>query len=104
MAARARSGEAGCEMVLERFFHRDRVGELEVQVARLTRRVDALVAELGVTLDERLPADVESRIRVLIAQGKTIAAIKLYREATGEGLREAKAAVDAMAREGPRGV
>ena len=45
-----------------------------------------------------LPADVDSRVRSLLATGEKIAAIKLYRESTGVGLKEAKDAVDAMER------
>jgi large subunit ribosomal protein L7/L12 len=38
----------------------------------------------------------------LIARGKKIEAIKIYREATGVGLKEAKDAVDAIARRSGR--
>jgi ribosomal protein L7/L12 len=37
-----------------------------------------------------------------IASGKLIVAIKLYRELTGMGLKEAKLAVEAIQRNGPR--
>jgi len=37
-----------------------------------------------------------------IASGKLIVAIKLYRELTGTGLKEAKLAVEALQRNGPR--
>jgi len=37
-----------------------------------------------------------------IASGKLIVAIKLYRELTGMGLKEAKLAVEALQRNGPR--
>lgn len=44
------------------------------------------------------PAEVsEENIRLLVAQGKTINAIKMYRELTGVGLKEAKDAIDALA-------
>jgi hypothetical protein len=36
----------------------------------------------------------------LLGEGHKIEAIRRYREATGEGLAEAKAAVEALAREG----
>lgn len=39
---------------------------------------------------------IEAEIRELLASGKTIAAIKLYRERTGVNLAVAKAAVEAM--------
>jgi len=43
-----------------------------------------------------LSTEQERQIRELIAQKQKIAAIKLYREATGSSLRDAKEAVDAM--------
>jgi ribosomal protein L7/L12 len=45
------------------------------------------------------PDDVDSDLWELLKQGQKIAAIKRYRERTGCGLREAKEAVEAMARE-----
>jgi ribosomal protein L7/L12 len=35
-------------------------------------------------------------VEALLAQGRTVAAVKAYREATGAGLVEAKTAVDRM--------
>jgi ribosomal protein L7/L12 len=43
-----------------------------------------------------LSTEQELQIRELIAQKQKIAAIKLYREATGSSLRDAKETVDAM--------
>ena len=40
----------------------------------------------------------EQQIRELLAQGQKIAAVKLYRELTGVGLKEAKDAIDAIER------
>ena len=42
----------------------------------------------------------ESEIRNLIAQGETIGAIKLFREATGAGLVHAKSAIENLERTG----
>jgi large subunit ribosomal protein L7/L12 len=42
--------------------------------------------------------DVEGRVRSLLAEGRKIEAIKVYREATGAGLKEAKDAVEAINR------
>lgn len=42
------------------------------------------------------PVALEGQIRVLLAQGQKIEAIKAYREATGASLAEAKDAVEAM--------
>jgi hypothetical protein len=45
-----------------------------------------------------LPAEIDSRIRALLAERKKIEAIKLYRESMGVGLKEAKEAVETMNR------
>jgi Ribosomal protein L7/L12 C-terminal domain len=74
----------------------DRVVQLERQVYFLFRR---LGIDPGVALvDDELP----SSLYDAIARGKLIQAIKIYREATGVGLKEAKDAVDAMAGRGLR--
>lgn len=44
-----------------------------------------------------IPTSLRDQIRELLASGRKISAIKLYREHTGTGLREAKDAVEAMA-------
>ena len=49
------------------------------------------------------PPDRMEEVHALVAANQLINAIKLYRELTGVGLKEAKEAVDAIARErGPR--
>lgn len=47
-------------------------------------------------LEEFSAADPGEEVRTLLLEGKKIQAIKLYREQTGLGLREAKAAVDLL--------
>jgi ribosomal protein L7/L12 len=47
---------------------------------------------------EPTPDSLEGAVRSLLAQGKKIAAIKLYREQTGVGLAEAKNAVESIER------
>lgn len=42
------------------------------------------------------PADLERQIRALLDQGQMIEAIKLYRQATGLGLAEAKRAIEGL--------
>ena len=64
--------------------------QLTVTLARLERKIDALIASLGV----ELPKDTMDDVRALAAAGKKIEAIKRYREKTGAGLAEAKDAVD----------
>src|ERR1700719_4022251 len=49
---------------------------------------------------EPIPDSLEGAIRSLLAQGKIIPAIKLYREQTGVGLAEAKNAVEEIQRGG----
>lgn len=43
-------------------------------------------------------ANLDAEVRALLAEGRKIAAIKRYREATGAGLAEAKEAVEALER------
>lgn len=92
----------------------NRVAELEVQVDWLRQLVDQLYAQLPVSppqyqpfvpahpgpapaVADQPPVDLTG-VRAAIADGQLIMAIKLYREATGLGLAEAKKAVDAMAK------
>ena len=60
------------------------------RIAHLEARVKELSARLGI---EEAPL---SEVQELIAQGRKIHAIKLYREQTGMGLAASKEAVDAM--------
>lgn len=46
-----------------------------------------------------LPEDLEAAVLSLIERGQKIEAIKLYRERTGAGLKQAKEAVESLARE-----
>ncbi len=48
-------------------------------------------------MHQPLDSQVEAEIARLVAAGQKIEAIKRYREATGEGLKEAKDAVEALA-------
>jgi Ribosomal protein L7/L12 C-terminal domain len=74
------------------------------RVVRLERQVDFLFRRLGIDPDVALADDdaLPSALYDAIARGKLIQAIKIYREATGVGLKEAKDAVDAMAGKGRR--
>lgn len=73
-------------------------------VEQLERDIKAGRAPKTPTLGELLApetqpeinADVERQVRELLGQGRKIEAIKIYREATGLGLKEAKDAVEAM--------
>lgn len=75
------------------------------QLDRIEKKLDMLLS--GVGLGSRSSADTApmsaggehprmSEIRALAAGGRKIEAIKIYREITGLGLKEAKDAVDLM--------
>jgi ribosomal protein L7/L12 len=66
--------------------------DLELRIADLERRVALL--EGGV----RAAPVSHDEVALLARQGNMIGAIKLYRQQTGVGLREAKDAVEALAR------
>jgi ribosomal protein L7/L12 len=75
----------------------------EDRIARLERQVDFLFRRLGVDPSaafagggDELPMSFYDALQ----RGKKIQAIKIYREATGVGLKQAKDVVDAMARGG----
>jgi ribosomal protein L7/L12 len=77
----------------------EEIATLKVEVARLTTLVDTLYKHLGIgqlgatTLNQPAP-----EITDAIRAGNKIQAIKLWRERTGVGLKEAKDAVEALAR------
>lgn len=65
----------------------------------LARRIDQVERKLDLLLDKmEIPRQEagEEEIRGLLAAGRKIEAIKLYRERTGVGLKEAKDAVESM--------
>ncbi|MGW6687436.1 hypothetical protein [Streptomyces sp. NPDC054961] len=71
-----------------------------LRMKALERRADGLERRLGLVLDhfgieEPEPAGLEG-VRALASEGRTVEAIKAYREATGAGLLEAKRAVEAL--------
>lgn len=55
--------------------------------------------ESGVTvIPPRSPEELDGRVRGLLAQGRTIEAIKIYRQFHHVGLKDAKDIIDAMER------
>ena len=82
-----------------------RVEELERRVAALERALGAGYpprpsGELTETSGSEIPAphsSVTERVRQLAIQGNKLAAIKLLRDETGMGLRQAKDAVERLA-------
>jgi len=72
------------------------ISQLQNQVRRLQKKADAIAKKLGI--EETIPAEAEEEINRLLDQGKRIKAIKVYRQATGEGLKEASEFIDAYIR------
>jgi ribosomal protein L7/L12 len=67
------------------------------RLARLERKIDALLAHAGVNV----AALVDKEVGELLRAGKKIEAIRVYREFTGVGLAQAKAHVEGLGRTGP---
>ncbi|ELS54781.1 ribosomal protein L7/L12 [Streptomyces viridochromogenes] len=70
-----------------------RVSQADQRVARVERKLDLIIDHLGLRHEDPRMGEVVALLR----DGKKIQAIKVYREITGAGLKEAKDAVEAMA-------
>ncbi|MGI5456386.1 ribosomal protein L7/L12 [Streptomyces sp. CA-249302] len=70
----------------------NRISRADRRVARVERKLDLILGHLGLQEDEPWSAEVAELVR----DGKKIEAIKVYREATGVGLKEAKDAVEKL--------
>ena len=70
----------------------NRMSRADRRAARTERKLDLILGHLGLTEQEPWSDEVNTLVR----DGKKIQAIKVYREATGAGLREAKEAVDKL--------
>lgn len=68
--------------------------ELSHRLNRLEGKVDLLLKHAGL---EEPPLPRQDEVVALVRAGKKIEAIKVYREATGVGLAEAKSAVERLA-------
>ena len=68
--------------------------QLEALVDLLAERAGVGAAELEQLRAEAGAVGVPEECRRLVAQGEVIRAIKVYRERTGAGLKEAKDAID----------
>jgi ribosomal protein L7/L12 len=75
--------------------YRERTG---AGLAEAKKAVELLEGQ-GAVARQPLDPPVEQEIVALLEQGRKIQAIKLYREHTGTGLKEAKQAVEAVAAE-----
>ena len=67
---------------------------LETLVGRLAERARVGPAELEALREEAGAPRVPEECRRLVAEGKVIETIKVYREHTGAGLKDAKDAID----------
>ncbi|WP_043494609.1 hypothetical protein [Streptomyces viridosporus] len=79
-------------VVLSGISTRSRIAAADRRVARVERKLDLVLEHLG--LREEIPRLDE--IVALVREGKTVQAVKVYREATGADLVEAKQAVDRL--------
>jgi ribosomal protein L7/L12 len=80
---------------------RDRYDPTTEALARIERKLDLVMQHLGLhdsAFHHAAPPgpDPLTEVLALIAQGKKIQAIKVYRERTGVGLKEAKDAVERL--------
>jgi ribosomal protein L7/L12 len=69
---------------------------LRRRVEKLERLVARLVDEVGLESDEELDPASSPEIADLVRRGEKLEAIKLYRQKTGAGLKEAKAFVESL--------
>ncbi|WP_081238476.1 hypothetical protein [Streptomyces viridosporus] len=79
-------------VVLSGISIRSRIAAADRRVARVERKLDLVLEHLG--LREEIPR--RDEIVALVREGKTVQAVKVYREATGADLVEAKQAVDRL--------
>lgn len=72
--------------------------ELRAQLDRIEQKLDLLLRVQGIATPEPSPPvqDHTQEYKQLLRRGQKIQAIKLYRERTGVGLREAKEAIEAL--------
>ncbi|TVQ61583.1 MAG: hypothetical protein EA378_07445 [Phycisphaerales bacterium] len=68
------------------------IGRIEWRLARIERSMAIIMEALGIEKPGPHPAAAD--IRDAISRGRKIEAIKLYRDAMGTGLAEAKDAID----------
>ncbi|KAB1149435.1 hypothetical protein F7R91_06730 [Streptomyces luteolifulvus] len=69
-----------------------RISRVKRQADRVERKLDLVLDHLGLSLQYPRMDEVAALAR----DGRTIEAVKMYREVTGAGLKEAKEAVDKL--------
>ena len=77
-----------------------RIAELERRITRLEQQIDMLAGRLGFVDPSAMQSGTAdtTELEQLVRSGKKIDAIKLYRQQTGLGLKEAKDFIDEMER------
>ncbi|MFG2584890.1 ribosomal protein L7/L12 [Streptomyces malaysiensis] len=79
-------------LVLQYPLLESRIQKLHRRADRIERKLDLILGHLDIEVTE--PG--LERVAALVREGKKIEAIKVYRELTDAGLKEAKEAVDRM--------
>lgn len=72
------------------------IAELQRRVAKLERTVTFLLDQLHIKYVDAPPAGVSPEVFAAVQKGNKIEAIKIYREQTGLGLKEAKDFIDSL--------
>ena len=72
------------------------IQQLQARVAKLERTVEFLLTKLELEYVDNPPNDVDSEVFRLAKAGKTMDAIKLYREKTGSDLLTAKNFIESL--------
>jgi hypothetical protein len=80
----------------------DEIAELQARVAELERRVSVLFQQTGAAdweADARSAPPVSDEVHLLLSQGETRKAAKLYMQQTGAGIGETMAALGELAKD-----
>lgn len=81
-------------------FDDSREREILRRIRHLEQRMEQIAAHLGLPpLTDAVSQQLGPEFEQALLAGKKIQAIKIYRQATGDGLAEAKAAVEQIARD-----
>jgi ribosomal protein L7/L12 len=76
-----------------------RLSALQLKVGELERKLDFVLQHLGIQYRDAPLSATQADALNWLRKGNKIEAIKVYREATGLGLKEAKDAVEALERQ-----
>ena len=77
----------------------DRLSALMLKVGELERKLDFVMQHLKLQYHEAPQSAAQTEALKWVRKGNKIEAIKVYRELTGVGLKEAKDAVEALERQ-----